>query len=68
MLTPLAGVWRNDRVYDIKINNRNRFVLQAPSGDQVADGQRFSITDDQGGTVHFEFDSGYRVQLPTAFV
>jgi Bacterial Ig domain/Bacterial pre-peptidase C-terminal domain/Dockerin type I domain/GEVED domain len=66
VLTPLAGVWRNDRVYDIKINNRDRFVLQAPSGNQVADGQRFSITDDQGGIVHFEFDSGYRIQLPNS--
>ena len=66
VLTPLAGVWRNDRVYEIKLNNRDRFVVRAPSGDQVNDGDSFQITDNQGGVVHFEFDSGYRMQLPSS--
>jgi hypothetical protein len=64
ILTPLAGVWKNGKVYEISINNQDRFVISAPSGDQVADGDQFTITDENGGVVHYEFDSGYRLQVP----
>ena len=64
ILTPLAGVWKNGRVYEITVNNKDRFVITAPSGDQVADGDAFTITDSDGGIVNFEFDSGFRMQLP----
>lgn len=64
VLTPLAGVWKNGKVYEISINNKDRFVISAPSGDQVADGDKFTITDENGGVVHYEFDSGYRLQVP----
>lgn len=64
ILTPLAGVWKNDRVYEISLNNKDRFVISAPSGNQISDGDAFTITDSQGGLVQFEFDSGYRLQLP----
>ena len=64
ILTPLAGVWKNGKVYEISINNKDRFVIAAPSGDQVADGDQFSITDENGGVVRYEFDSGYRLQVP----
>jgi hypothetical protein len=66
ILTPLAGVWRNSSVFEIRLNNRDRFVLQAVSGNLVADGQRFQMVDSQGGVVNFEYDSGYRLQLPTS--
>ncbi len=64
ILTPLAGVWKNDRVYEMSLNNKDRFVIAAPSGDQVADGDSFSVTDSNGGVVVYEFDSGYRLQVP----
>ncbi|MFO0940770.1 MAG: Ig-like domain-containing protein [Pirellulales bacterium] len=64
ILTPLAGIWKNNHVYEVSINNKDRFVLYAPSGDQVSDGDSFTINDSNGGTVHFEFDSGYRLQMP----
>ncbi|MGB7325807.1 MAG: hypothetical protein WBD31_13115, partial [Rubripirellula sp.] len=64
IFTPLAGVWKNDRVYEIAINNKNRFVAFAPAGDQVTDTDKFTVTDTDGGLVHFEFDSGYRLQVP----
>ena len=31
-LTPLAGIWPDGKVYVIKINNRDRFVIDAPTG------------------------------------
>ncbi|MEO8269604.1 MAG: cadherin-like domain-containing protein, partial [Aureliella sp.] len=52
------------KVYEISINNKDRFVISAPSGDQVADGDQFTITDENGGVVYYEFDSGYRLQVP----
>jgi len=64
ILTPLAGVWQNEKVYEITVNNRDRFVVSAPAGHQVSDGDTFSIVDNNGGVVVFEFDSGYRLQVP----
>lgn len=64
ILTPLAGVWKDGRVYEITVNNKDRFVITAPAGDQVADGDTFTITDENGGIVVYEFDSGYRLQVP----
>lgn len=64
ILTPLAGVWQNNRVFEITLNNRDRFVVSPTSGEQVADGDQFTITDSNGGVVTFEYDSGYRLQLP----
>ncbi len=46
------------------MNNKDRFVITAPSGNQIADGDTFTITDQLGGVVQFEFDSGFRLQLP----
>ncbi len=65
-LRPLAGIWRDDRSYRIGLNNRNRSVLVAPTADQVLDGDQLSITDSNGGTVVFEFESGYTLRLPEA--
>lgn len=64
VLKPLAGVWRNERVYDININNKDRFVVNAVGGDQINDGDSFTIKDSNGGNVTFEYESGYRLQIP----
>ncbi|QDV57113.1 hypothetical protein Mal33_31140 [Rosistilla oblonga] len=65
ILNPLAGAWLPDAVYQIGINNRDRFVLLAPPGTQAVDGSQFVVTDTQGGTVTFEYETGYQLQLPT---
>lgn len=65
-LKPLAGVWRNDRSYRIELNNRDRTVLIAPDASQVSDGDQLSVVDSNGGTVIFEFESGYLMQMPEA--
>jgi hypothetical protein len=64
VLKPLAGVWRNDRVYDITINNKDRFVIDAVAGNKLNDGDTFVIRDSTGANVTFEYDSGFRLQLP----
>ncbi len=62
-LTPLAGIWRDDRAYRIELNNADREVLIAPDPVVIADGDQVSIIDDNGGTLVFEFESGYTLQV-----
>lgn len=55
-LTPLAGIWRTDSVYEITLNNLNRFELSTSAGSALNDGDRFSLTSSSGIHV-FEFDN-----------
>ena len=63
-LTPLAGIWRNDRAYRISLNNQDQNVLIAADPADIRDGDQFSITDTNGGTVVFEFETGYQLLVP----
>ena len=63
-LTPLAGIWDNDRAYRIQLNNTDRTVVTAPSASEVTDGEQVTITDSNGGQVVFEFESGFQLQMP----
>ncbi|MCA9181103.1 MAG: right-handed parallel beta-helix repeat-containing protein, partial [Planctomycetales bacterium] len=55
-LTPQAGIWRTDSVYEITFNNLDRFELSTSAGSALSDGDRFSL-DDAAGTHVFEFDN-----------
>ena len=63
-LTPLAGVWQNDRSYRIEINNVDRDVLIAPPSNVIQDGDQMEVIDSDGGQIVFEFESGYSLLLP----
>ena len=63
-LTPLAGIWEEDAVYVITLNNRDRYVLTAPAGNTVDDQDQFRLKDANGDQVVFEFESGYTMQVP----
>lgn len=55
-LTPFSGIWRNDSVYEITLNNRDGIRIELPSGADISDGDSF--TANANGTTHtFEFDS-----------
>ncbi|QEG01009.1 Matrixin [Stieleria maiorica] len=64
LLTPITGIWNPNSAYEITLNNRDRLVAAAPSGAGVVDGDQLPITDADGNTVTFEFDSGF-VLSPT---
>ena len=64
LLTPQAGVWLPGYTYEIRLVNEDRFVITPDSADQIADGQNFRITDANGRTVRFEFESGYTLEVP----
>ncbi len=63
-LTPIAGIWQNDRSYRIEINNEDRDVLIAPSSSVIQDGDQMEIIDSNGGQIVFEFEAGYSLLLP----
>ncbi len=56
-LTPIAGIWRKDSVYEITLNNRTGIQLSVGDGAAVADGNRYTVNY-PGGTAVFEFDKG----------
>ena len=64
LLTPLSGIWKPGRTYEITLNNRDRFVIVAPDGQTAKDGDQFEITDPAGSTVVFEYESGYSIYVP----
>jgi hypothetical protein len=62
-LTPLTGIWLPG-TYVIKLNTSdNQFLLTAPAGSTLRDGDSFQISD-ATRNVTFEFDSGFNLQLP----
>ncbi|XZE56815.1 tandem-95 repeat protein [Planctomycetaceae bacterium SH139] len=63
-LTPLSGIWRPDAAYEITLNNRDRLVIQAPSGDGVNDGDQIVVTDANGTRGFFEVETGYVLSVP----
>ncbi|TWT69332.1 tandem-95 repeat protein [Crateriforma conspicua] len=64
-LTPLAGLWNPDAVYEITLNNSERVAYDAPAGNEITDGDQLVITDASGNESVFEFESGYVLNIPT---
>ncbi|MFN9715578.1 MAG: hypothetical protein ACK57G_17470, partial [Planctomycetota bacterium] len=68
-LTPLAGFWRQDSVYELTLINKPTVRLIAP--DDAAsrlDGQTFTVNLASGGTRTLELNSGFILTVPTAGV
>lgn len=63
-LTPLAGLWRDDAVYEITLNNQTRIAYQAPAGDEITDGDQVILVDEAGNRSVFEYESGYSLIVP----
>ncbi len=63
-LTPLAGIWLPGGVYVITLNNTDKFVVTAVSGDQANDGDTLTITSNAGDVVTLELESGYSLFVP----
>ncbi|MFO0940768.1 MAG: GEVED domain-containing protein [Pirellulales bacterium] len=42
-LTPLAGIWRNDSVYEITLNNTDGHRVSLPSGSSLRDGDKVVV-------------------------
>ncbi|MCO6455986.1 MAG: DVUA0089 family protein [Pirellulaceae bacterium] len=62
-LTPLSGIWRQDSIYVITLNNSDSFRISLPHGSVINDGDSFRITDQQNVDTIFEFESGYELRV-----
>jgi len=63
-LTPLAGIWEVNRIYEIELSNEEGFVIATPDGASVNDGDSFTVTEQAGRVVRFEYDSGFNLTVP----
>jgi hypothetical protein len=63
-LSPMAGIWPGNSVYVIQLANRDQFIVSAPAGDAVNDGESFQLVDQEGNAVTFEYESGYTLFVP----
>ncbi len=68
ILTPLAGIFKPQAIYRIEINHKNRFVVRAPSGIEAVDESTITVTDEVGGRVLLEFETGYQIRLPSDLI
>ena len=68
-LTPLAGFWRQDSVYEVTLINKPTLRIEAPSDAATRlDGQTFTVSLRGGGSRILELDSGYTLTVPPAGV
>ena len=66
-IVPLAGVWDLDSNYVIRLQNQDRFVIKARSGEQIHDGEQFRLADEYGNVFTFEYDTGYILTVPESY-
>ena len=66
LITPRTGIWNPNSAFEVTLNNRERTVFRAPNGLEVADEQRFTINDNDGNEVTFEYDSGFVLELSSS--
>ncbi|MBT5599923.1 MAG: hypothetical protein HOJ62_14985, partial [Planctomycetaceae bacterium] len=66
-LLPLAGRFSVDSVYRVELTSARGIVIQTQTGDQINDGEMFTVDDKVGNSATFEFDSGYSMRVPAAY-
>lgn len=64
-LQPLAGVWRGQSVYTIRLLNAKEVAVVARDASRYEDGDQFDVLDAAGSLTKFEFDLGYLVTVPS---
>ena len=73
-LTPLAGFWRSDSVYEMTLINKPTVRIDALNGATTVDGSRINLVTSNGNPVTLEFDAigsapvtgGFVVTVPAA--
>ena len=65
-LIPAAGIWPANRVYTIGFLKAGNVLVFVPPAPQIANAYPFTIEDQFGEVVNFEFGSGFSVRVPAA--
>jgi VCBS repeat-containing protein len=66
LLTPLAGLWRRDSVYEIMLINKPTARVSLRNGSEVVDGDNLTVTLADGSSRTIEFESGFVIDVPQA--
>lgn len=67
-LTPVAGVFEDNSVYQIQLIDGSDSILQAVAGDQIPDGASVQLRTPANDFVTLQYDSGITVELSTTQV
>ena len=65
-LTPLAGVWDSESVYQIRFINTNESAIRLVDPKSIVDGTTYTILDSTGVNTRFELDTGLRLSVPAS--
>ena len=65
-LTPLAGVWETESVYQIRFINTNESAIELVDPKNIVDGTIYTILDSSGANTRFELDTGLRMRVPSS--
>jgi VCBS repeat-containing protein len=63
-ITPLSGIWASGHLYQVLVNNADLYRIVPKAGELLPDGASFLITDTDGLSATFEFESGYTLVVP----
>ena len=63
-LTPLAGFWRRDSIYEMTLINKPTLRVDPTSGATILDGARVTVNASNGAQAVLEFDSGFKLTVP----
>ena len=65
-LTPLAGVWDNESVYQVRFINTNESAITLVDPKNIIDGTIYTVLDSTGANTRFELDTGLRLTVPSS--
>ncbi|MFN7447420.1 MAG: GEVED domain-containing protein [Pirellula sp.] len=63
-LTPLAGIWESESVYQVRFVNRNESLISFSDPLVINDAATYTIVDSQNVTHYFELESGITLRMP----
>ncbi len=65
-LTPLAGIWNSESVYQVRFINTNESAIQLVAPKSVVDGTIYTVLDSSNRETQFELDTGLRLTVPSS--
>jgi hypothetical protein len=63
-LTPLAGIWESESVYQVRFVNRNESLIAFSDPLVINDAATYTIVDSENVTHYFELETGITLRMP----
>jgi GEVED domain/Dockerin type I domain/Bacterial pre-peptidase C-terminal domain len=65
-LTPLAGIWDSESVYQVRFINTNESAIDLVAPKSIVDGTKYTILDSSNTNTTFELETGIRLRVPSS--